>query len=239
MKVSLIGKSCYSENNFTQEYVIFTALSQCYNEHFNMEDLKNVSSDKMNKIIKAVLNSGHDSVSEHVSFTFLIEDVSRVLTHQLVRHRIASYSQRSARYTKINTETEWYVVPKTIRTAEQLDIFKDIMKKEAETYDKLIQLGVPKEDARFVVGDGQCSNIVVTMNCRTLKNFFKERLCTRAQWEIRELANKMAIICKNELPIVFDTCKFAEPACIQRGFCTEHKCCGKTIHISKIKELVQ
>ena len=101
------------------------------------------------------------------------------------------------------------------------------MNQEAEAYNKLIELGVPKEDARFVVGDGQSSNIVVTMNCRALKNFFSERLCTRAQWEIRELASKMAEICKKELPIVFDKCKFAEPICVQRGFCTEHKSCGK------------
>ena len=239
MRVSLIGKSCYSENNFGQDHVIFTALSQCYNEHFDLEDLKKVPSDKINNIIKSVLNSGHDSVSEHVSFTFLVEDVSRVLTHQLVRHRIASYSQRSARYTKINTGEDWYVIPKSIRTTEQLEVFDTIMEQEAEAYNKLIELGVPKEDARFVVGDGQSSNIVVTMNCRALKNFFGERLCTRAQWEIRELANKMATICKKELPIVFDTCKFAEPACVQKGFCTEHKSCGKMPHISKVKDLLK
>ena len=235
MKVSLIGKSCYNGfDKFSQDSIVYTALSQCYNEHFNTSDCNSISEEKRNKIIKSVLNSGHDSVSEHVSFTFLIEDVSRVLTHQLVRHRIASYSQRSARYTKINTNEEWYVVPKSIKTEEQLKVFKEIMNAEAVAYNKLIELGIPKEDARFIVGDGQFTNIVVTMNCRALKNFFGERLCTRAQWEIRELANKMANICKKELPIVFDICKFAEPICIHNGFCKEHNSCGKAIHISKL-----
>ena len=238
MKVSLIGISTPTNANVKSPLdVIYTALSQCYNESFTFDDALNTPEDKKNKTVKAVLKSGHDSVSEHVSFTFLIENVSRVLTHQLVRHRIASYSQRSARYTKINSEAEWYVVPKTVKTPEQIKIFTDIMKEEAIAYNKLIELGVPKEDARFVVGDGQCTNIVVTMNCRTLKNFFAERLCTRAHWEIRSLANKMKDLCVEKLPVVFKDCAFGEPRCIQNGgFCTEHMCCGKA---PKLKDIIK
>ena len=227
MKVTLIDSS---HDNIDKMYI---ALSQCYNEHFDQDSCERVSQEMKENVILKILKSGHDSVSEHITFTFLIEDVSRVLTHQLVRHRIASYSQRSARYTKVNTETCWYVVPDGIKTPEQLEIYKEIMDQEAQAYEKLIAHGVKKEDARYILGDAQKTNIVVTMNCRSLKNFFGERLCTRAQKEIRELATEMSGIMKEKFPVVFRKAKFGDPKCIQDGFCREAKSCGKIPHISQ------
>ena len=96
---------------------------------------------------------------------------------------------------------------------------------------------IPKEDARFALAGSAKTNIVVTMNCRSLKNFFAHRLCTRAQWEIRELAQEMAKICKERLPVVFDECSFGEAKCVQNGYCTEPKkqWCHRRPHISELK----
>ena len=222
----------------TETDVVFTAMSQCYNEHFSEQDALSMDGEKKNKILKNVLNSGHESVVEHVNLTFLIEDVSRALTHQLVRHRIASFSQRSGRYTGLETG-EWYVIPHTInKNPDALKLYIETMENIKECYKKLTDnYNIPKEDARFVLPNGQHTNIAVTMNCRTLKNFFGLRLCSRAQWEIREMAVEMAKICKNKIPEIFVDCRFAEPKCVQIGFCTEPKSqwCHRMPHITEIK----
>lgn len=234
MKVTLIGHTFPVVEGCEANDVVFTALSQCYNEHYNPETAS-VSKEKKNYIIKHVLNSGHESVAEHISMTFLVEDVSRVLTHQLVRHRIASYSQRSARYTKINPDNDWYHIPDHLNK-EQRDVYVDIMKKEAEAYQKLLELGTRREDARYIVGDCQYTNIVVTMNLRSLKHFFGERLCVRAQDEIRELAKEMAKICKEKFPDIFIGCNFAESKCVQNGGCIEHNTCGRMPRLERCNE---
>ena len=238
MKVSLIGMTKPILENLTETDVVFTAMSQCYNEHFNEQDALNMDEIKKNKILKNVLNSGHESVVEHVNFTFLIEDVSRALTHQLVRHRIASFSQRSGRYTGLESG-DWYVIPHTIRkNLNALNLYLETMETIKECYNTLTEVcNIPKEDARFILPNGQHTNIAVTMNCRALKNFFGLRLCSRAQWEIREMAMEMANICKEKMPEIFVDCKFAEPKCVQLGFCTEPKkqWCHKMSHITELK----
>lgn len=240
MKVTLIGMSKPTFEGGVDEDVIYTAMSQCYNESFDEEDAKNTSEEKKNKIIRNVLRSGHDSISEHTSFTFLIEDCSISMTHQLVRHRVASYSQRSSRYTGLE-DGEWFVIPPSIaKNRDALEVYVKTMKIERESYKVLTEkFDIPKEDARFVLGAGKHTNIVVTMNCRALKNFFAHRLCSRAQWEIRDLAREMAKICKERLPIVFDECSFGEPKCVQNGFCVEPKSqwCKRRPHISELKEM--
>lgn len=171
-----------------------------------------------------------NSVSEHLNFTFLIEDASRALTHQLVRHRLASYSQRSGRYTGLE-DGDWYVIPPTIaKKPEAVKLYVDTLSVVKDAYLTLTdEMDIPKEDARFLLPNGQFTNIAVTMNCRTLKNFFGERLCNRAQWEIRELAKEMATICKDKLPNVFIGSKFGYAKCEQLGYCPESKRhnCGK------------
>jgi thymidylate synthase (FAD) len=238
MKVTLIGMTNPMFEDGVDEDVIYTAMSQCYNESFDEDDAKNTSLEDKRKVMKAVLKAGHDSISEHTNFTFLIEDVSLTCTHQLVRHRMASYSQRSARYTGLE-DGEWFVVPPSIaKNKDALEIYLKTMKIERESYKVLTEnFDIPKEDARFLLGAGKHTNIVVTMNCRSLKNFFAHRLCTRAQWEIRGLAQEMAKICKEKLPVVFDECAFAEAKCVQNGYCVEPKkqWCRKRPHISEIK----
>ena len=237
MKVHLIGITQPVLKDLSEIDVIFTAMSQCYNEHFNEQDALSIDCDKKTKILQNVLKSGHESVVEHISFNFLVENVSRALTHQLVRHRIASFSQRSGRYTGLENG-EWYVIPHTIsKDQNALKLYIEMMDNIKKCYNTLTDVyKIPKEDARFILPNGQYTNIAVTMNCRALKNFFGLRLCTRAQWEIRELAIKMANICKTSIPEIFVKCNYAESKCVQNGFCTEPKkqWCHKMPHISDL-----
>lgn len=231
MKVTLIG---YSVPNITQTYsedespdkIVFTALSQCYNDKFNPLENEYPEYEKMKRIINHVISSGHTSVAEHVSFTFLIEDVSRALTHQLVRHRIASYSQKSQRYT--NGEMFSYVIPPSIsKNKDALKLFVEHMENTRILYGRLTkEYGIPHEDSRFILPNACTSNIVVTMNIRAYGEFFAKRRCKRAQWEIGDLASKMAGILIGCAPTFFKDNKLAYAACIQNGFCKEKKSCG-------------
>lgn len=225
MNVQLIASTNTGNDN------LVLAACQCYNEHFDISDLTNMSEEKKANLIKKVVSSGHTSITEHITYTFLIEDVSRALTHQLVRHRMASYSQRSGRYTGLE-EGVWYVTPPSIKTPEEIQIYVDTLEHCRKSYLRLCELGVPKEDARYLLNNCQHTNIVCTMNPRGFKNFFAERLCTRAQWEIRNMAGKMAGILKENNPLLFETCKFAYPKCEQLGYCPEDKGCGRKPKLS-------
>lgn len=132
----------------------------------------------------------HDSPLEHVQYTWDISGVSRSLTHQLVRHRIASYSQESQRYVKQNQFD--YVMPPVLRVnQEAFEVYDTFMENAQRAYDRLVELGLNKEDARFVLPNACCTSIVVSMNARGLRNFLKLRTDKHAQWEIRALANLM------------------------------------------------
>ena len=160
---------------------------------------------------------------EHASFTFAISGVSRALSHQLVRHRMASYSQQSQRYVKAE---EWeFVCPPSLRD-EQSDerfYFSAGLAAAWAAYKTMIASGVPAEDARFVLPNATATNIVMTMNCRALLHFFEERSCNKAQWEIHRMAMEMMSCMVDELPEVFN---FAGPKCRRLGYCPEEKGCG-------------
>jgi thymidylate synthase (FAD) len=164
------------------------------------------------------MKQGHTSVVEHTSFTFTISDVSRSLTHQLVRHRIASYAQQSQRY--VNLKEPNYVIPPTIeKNAEMKNAYKETMDIIWKQYNKLLDMGIPAEDSRYVLPNATCTNIVVTMNARSLLNFFELRCCLHAQWEIRKLANEMLKEVKKVAPTIF---KNAGPSCKTKGICMEN-----------------
>ena len=214
--------------------LIHAAARQCYSSRFAGDifgedgDLK-----KKEKFIERVIASGHESPLEHIQFTFAIEGVSRALTHQLVRHRIASYSQQSQRYVK--QEDFDYVVPPSIEEDEELkEEFLRAIERIKEGYRNLIRRFEEKgivgeeanQDARFILPQAAETKIVVSMNARQLLHFFSQRCCMRAQWEIRGLANKMLEICKAKLPTVFSS---AGSKCVSLGYCPEGKkfSCGK------------
>jgi thymidylate synthase (FAD) len=183
------------------------------------EDLEKTTDKELQAILKHVMNLGHTSVIEHACFTFAISDVSRSLTHQLVRHRIASYAQQSQRYVNLN-EPNYVTPPKIANNKKMKKAYDETMKNIWEQYNKLLEVGLPAEDARFILPNGACTNIIVTMNARSLLNFFELRCCLHAQWEIRELANKMLREVKKVAPTIF---KNAGPACKTKKYCPENK----------------
>jgi thymidylate synthase (FAD) len=200
------------------------------------ETFEKISIEKARQIVKRVTGYGHVSVIEHASFTFSIEGVSRAMTHQLVRHRIASYTQQSQRYVTYDT-LEKYVTPKSVaENADAKKIFEETLEKISETYQKLLQFGVPKEDARFILPNAARTNIIVTMNARELNHFFNLRCCARSQWEIREVANEMLKQAKKVAPALFES---AGPSCVKLGYCPEGKMKPPECDVEEIKKRFQ
>lgn len=174
--------------------------------------------EKARRRVKRVTGYGHMSVIEHAYFTFSIEDVSRAMTHQLVRHRVASYTQQSQRYVTYDTLKQ-YVTPPTIEAnPEAKKIFDETLESISETYKKLLDMGIPKEDARYVLPNAAKTHILVTMNARELRHFFSLRCCARAQWEIREVAMEMLKQVKKVAPSLFEN---TGPGCVELGYCPE------------------
>lgn len=187
--------------------------------------------------LQEALESRHESVIECASFTFAVSGVSRALTHQLVRHRIASYSQQSQRYVKMDDLD--YIIPKSVTDAIECELmngggwnpngclqdaikeFDWCLKNVAE---RMRKLGVPEEDIRYLYPQGITTNIIVTMNARQLHKFFMVRVCNRAQWEIRDLATKMLALCKEVAPTIFEN---AGASCDVLGYCPEKRSCGR------------
>lgn len=217
--------------------LIYAAYRQCYLRGYvadTWEDLISgtLPAAQQYEFIDNVLKSGHDSPVEHVSFTFAVEGISRAASHQLVRHRIASYSQQSQRY--VDASDFDYVEPPAFKDIpEAHERFMKFLEEVSDAYVELQAIlknnGREKkanEDARFVLPQATETKIVVTMNCRALLHFFELRCCKRAQWEIQIMANKMLDICKLELPVIFST---AGAKCLKLGYCPESEkfTCGK------------
>ncbi|MBP0961467.1 MAG: FAD-dependent thymidylate synthase [Oscillospiraceae bacterium] len=247
MKVTLITHTPDPEKT------IATAAKLCYSPC----DIDTISDDltpeKIESFVTMLASIGHESVMEHVSFTFGIEGISRACSHQLVRHRIASYSQKSQRY--VNEDGFEFITPPEIAAdAEAKAEFDRSMAALTESYSKIASILTEKhtktfmeqgmeekearskavkkanEDARFVLPNACETKIVVTMNVRSLFNFFRHRCCSRAQWEIKAVADEMLKLCREVAPNVF---KNAGPSCLA-GKCPEGKMtCGK---INEMKE---
>lgn len=248
MKIKLIN---YTPN---AEETIASAGKLCYSSVGVDEIDKNLSKEAIQKYINMLNNLGHESPIEHASFTFAAEGISRSLSHQLVRHRLASYSQQSQRYVKINNFE--YIIPPSIEENEEAkEVFIKAMQEDQKNYSQItdvlfnknynsfIKEGIAKkearrkaeklaiEDARYVFPNACETKIVFTMNTRSLMHFFSLRCCNRAQWEIRNMAFEMVKICKKVYPTLF---KNAGPNCIN-GPCPEGKMsCGK---LEEIREL--
>lgn len=167
------------------------------------------------QFIKRLIDSGHLSPLEHVLFNFGIEGISRACSHQLVRHRIASYSQQSQRYV---SQAPQFVLPPSLQEDEEARaIYEAEVNRAFEKYQELVKRGLPKEDARYLLPQAVSTNIVVSMNARELRHFFQLRLCSRAQWEIRELARRMLEEVKKVAPALFEE---SGPLC-ETGSCRD------------------
>lgn len=189
----------------------------CYSPIGAAQLEERISDEQAANLVRRLVSMGHLSTLEHVTFTFAIEGVSRVLTHQLVRHRIASYSQQSQRYVKEH-DFETILPPSIAANAEAQAKFSALMEEIQSLYNEFTEAGIPAEDARYILPNAAETKIVCTFNARSLLNFFSLRCCTRAQWEIRALANKMLAECKKVAPVIFEN---AGPTCVSEGVCHE------------------
>ncbi|MBR3458200.1 MAG: FAD-dependent thymidylate synthase, partial [Selenomonadaceae bacterium] len=214
------------------ERVVAMAARLCYSPVGAEELSERLSDEQVRAMVEKMVALGHASTIEHVSFTFGIEGVSRVLTHQLVRHRIASYDQQSQRY--VAEHDFEYITPHTIEEKpEAREKFDALMQRIREAYDELVEMGVPKEDARYVLANATETKILVTMNARSLLHFFNLRCCNRAQWEIREMAYKMLAEVQKVAPTLF---KNAGASCVNTGRCPEGAMsCGKFQEMIKLR----
>lgn len=233
---------------------VATAAKLCYSAASidNVQD--GLTDEKASSFVNMLSEIGHESPIEHASFTFGIEGVSRSLLAQITRHRIASYSVQSQRYVR-EKAFEYILPPEIAESPEALALYEQAMKEDQEYYEriaailkenhinKLVAEGMTAEeaakkaekmaieDARFVLPNACATKMIVTMNARSLKNFFAHRCCSRAQWEIREVANMMLKLVKEVAPELFEMCG---PPCI-RGACPEGKMsCGKAAEMRKL-----
>jgi len=215
------------------EKIIYTAAKTCYSKKTGSELLEKPFDEKAKKLITNIVSRGHHSVIEHAAFTFSIEGISRACSHQLVRHRVASFSQQSQRYVSLAKLP--HIVPPTIEKNEEAKrLFDSVIGTIKKTYQNLIELGIPKEDSRFVLPNATETNIILTMNARSLLHFFELRCCLRAQWEIRELAWLMLEEVKRVAPIIF---KDAGPWCIGGDCPEDDKACEIQVK-EKMKKII-
>ena len=183
--------------------VCAAAAASCYSAHPTSYIHGTMSDDRVRRLLQHTVGKGHHSVVEHAVFTFSIEGVSRAMTHQLVRHRIASYSQQSQRYVRLD-EAE-YVTPPEVEKVPEAKAALDAAAEGAwVAYRNMVEAGVPEEDARYALPNAATTNITVTMNARELLHFFALRCCLRAQWEVRRVAMRMLEECKRVAPVIFE-----------------------------------
>lgn len=229
------------------EHLIASAARLCYSPSSIATIQDKLTDDKAASFVDMLAEIGHESPIEHASFTFGIEGVSRSLLAQITRHRLASFSVQSQRYVA-EKAFEYVLPPEIAAIPEAAEEYRRAMQEDQEHYERLTALLKQKheqafldagmdekaaaraaekkaiEDARFVLPNACTTKMVVTMNARSLLNFFRHRCCNRAQWEIRELAEQMLRLCLQVAPHLF---KNAGPACLN-GPCPEGKmCCGK------------
>ena len=242
MKVKILA------HTLNPELLVASAAKLCYSKTGVEGIQENLNEENIEKFVSMLSSINHHSPLEHVSFTFAVEGISRACSHQLVRHRIASYSQQSQRYVKLDKFD--YIIPPAIENNEfAKEIFLNAMEYEKKAYNAIIEelmneyiassgfslATIPKkeysrleklaiEDARYVFPNACETKLVFTMNVRTLMNFFTHRCCDRSQWEIRDLANEMLRQVKEIAPTLF---KKVGASCL-RGKCPEGAMsCGK------------
>lgn len=218
------------------ETTVALAARLCYSP-VSIGDLRDrLSGSDIRKFLEKILTLGHLSVLEHASFTFGIEGVSRVTTHQLVRHRVASFSQQSQRYVS-HKEMFQVVIPPSISADPMMEEkFSALLRELHRLYGEMVESGIPAEDARYVLPNATETKILATMNVRELLHFFRLRCCERAQWEIRAMAVEMLKLAKSVAPILFEG---AGPGCLS-GPCPEGEMtCGRMVAVREFYQSIQ
>lgn len=220
-KAELVGHDIDSKVDNLQK--IYAGFRRCYSAEEGPEIAPVGIFDTMEAeaFIRKMRKTPHESPLEHAALTFHLT-MSRAASHQLVRHRLASYSQQSQRYVRM--EDLPVIVPPSVKgdMAHYL-AFSLAVSQAEEAYKAFLAQGIPAEDARAILPNCTATRVVMTMNFRSLLHFFEERLCNRAQWEIRDLAGQMFAQCVRHYPAIFEN---AGPKCKRLKFCTEAKPCG-------------
>jgi len=193
MQVDLIAVTRYMDGEGTPEELLEHAGRVCYRSKGRGDP---------GSFIRARVREGHESIIEHASATFEISGISRAASHQLVRHRLASYSQESQRYVDMS-DPEWVLPPSIANNDDALDVWEDFADHVTIAYRKLRELGVRKEDARFVLPNAAATRIIVTMNFREMLHVFRIRISPAAQWEIRQVCARMLELIYPVAPSVF------------------------------------
>ena len=165
-------------------------------------EFRKLNEKRVKHLVNLLKKLGHESVFEHACFTFRVEGISRVCSHQLVRHRLASYTQQSQRY--VNLKEPKFIVPEAIYGSEFEDEFMEILDRAARLYRRMVEGGIRKEDARFILPQGIETKIIITMNARELRHFISLRCDPSAQWEIRAMAKEMLKLAYEKAPILFE-----------------------------------
>ena len=220
------------EHTPNPEAVVAMAAKLCYSPA-DIESLKEKTAVKdQEQFVEKLMKMGHMSPIEHASFTFAVEGISRACSHQLVRHRLASYSQQSQRYVSEEAGFDFVIPPSIKKDSELARYFEDFMNKTQEAYrhivsrlnEKGLKGAEANQDARFILPNACETKIIITMNARELLHFFKQRCCNRAQWEIRSMAIEMLRLVIGTAPAIF---RHAGPGCL-KGKCPEGDyTCGK------------
>ena len=214
------------------ERAVASAGRLCYAPVSAVELREAMSDEDVARLVRGLVRSGHTSALEHASFTFAVDGISRACSHQLVRHRVASYSQQSQRYVRFGSDGGFIMPPNIAASPEARRVFEEAMENARRSYERLVELGRAEgrknesvyEDARFVLPNAAETKIVVTMNARELRHFFSLRCCRRAQWEINRLAWTMRSLAAAEAPLLFEG---TGPGCMTGG-CPEGKMsCGE------------
>jgi thymidylate synthase (FAD) len=204
------------------EKIVAAAARLCYSAS-SIEDLMGRERSEQESLLQKVIGLGHLSVLEHAVFSFGVEGISRACSHQLVRHRLASYSQQSQRYVS-HTDRFEAVIPESVSKVPELaSRFESMLDQIHLLYRDMVEAGIPAEDARFLLPNAATTKIVITMNARELRHFFLLRCCRRAQWEIQVMAKEMLRQARLAAPLLFAK---AGPGCID-GPCPEGRMtCG-------------
>ncbi|RCK78868.1 MAG: Thymidylate synthase thyX [Candidatus Ozemobacter sibiricus] len=202
--------------------LVALAARRCYSSLPAAAIDQKLSEAEVDRLLGLLRLRNHLSPFEHVSFTFSVDGVSRALSHQLVRHRIASYSQESQRYVEyLKLDRLPYVVPPSIRDRPEAEAeFTSATEHALAAYRRLLALGVPPEDARYVFPNAVETKLIFTLNARSLFNFFEQRCCQKAQWEIRHLAHQMLAAVRAVAPRIFQTA--GAPCGYERPYCREN-----------------
>ncbi len=236
------------------EKTVAAAAKLCYSASGAVDLMDGLDEQKTQSFVQMLAEIGHESPLEHAVFTFAVEGISRACSHQLVRHRIASYSQKSQRYVDEN-DFEYIIPPEIEKIPKACEEFRETMKLLGQRYEALAEIltenhkaefisqGMDEneasskarkkanEDARFILPNACETKIVITMNARSLLNFFRHRCCSRAQWEIKAVADKMLELCIDVAPSLFSK---AGPSCVMSGKCPEGKMtCGKYSEVTE------